>query len=127
MVGGADCAQRVLAYRFRFSEVNDEVDYVHCAKHEAKRTPHFDFANEIESGLRFYRIFLTSPLQLAFDLPAKSVGPSPWSAAFPRPRDERLIRPEPRRATVAGGVANGWDLWDVCDFIVCDFILTDLS
>jgi hypothetical protein len=57
MVGGADCAQRVLAYRFRFSEVNDAVDYVHCAKHEAKRTPHFDFANEIEPGLRFYRIF----------------------------------------------------------------------
>jgi hypothetical protein len=60
--------------------------------------------------------FLTSSLQLAFDSPAESLGRSPWSAAFPRPRDE---------ADSAGTTecAGRWwgnermGLWDVCDFI----------
>jgi hypothetical protein len=67
VVGDADCAQRVLAYRFRFSEVNDEVDYVHSAKHEAKENTTFRFRERNRVRMEILAYFLTFPGQLAFD------------------------------------------------------------
>jgi hypothetical protein len=50
MIGAADNAQKAPAYKFQFCEVNDVVECLYRAQYSAKRTPHFDFANEIESG-----------------------------------------------------------------------------
>jgi hypothetical protein len=57
--------------------------------------------------------FLTSPLQLAFDSPGKKASAGARGALPSRGRGTRRFRPEPWSRAVAGGVTNGWDLWDV--------------
>jgi len=82
------CAQRVLAYRFRFSEVNGEVDGVDWRNTAHNRTPHFRFRERnrvwLDNLSYFFDVTKATPIRCTCEKPATFVI-CPSSASRRRP------------------------------------------